>query len=182
MVPEGRGVIRSLTVEENLALGSDVKARSRGQASMANRFTGADIYERFPVLEDRRDLPAGLLSGGEQQILAISRALLTNPALLMLDEPSFGLAPRVARSIFDLLAEFRDGGLAILLVEQNVRQALTIADRCYVLERGHVAAVGTPAELNSAALVQSAYFGGTGVDDRSPANRPIRGGKDALPQ
>ncbi|MDP8958163.1 MAG: ABC transporter ATP-binding protein [Actinomycetota bacterium] len=152
LVPEGRAIIHSMRVEENLLLGEDASG-SPGQLDQ--------VYERFPILGERRHLPAGLLSGGEQQMLAIARALLGDPRVLMLDEPSLGLAPIIARQIFQLLSQLRDEGMTVLLVEQNARQALRIADRCYVLESGRIAAEGEAALLREDPQVQASYLGGT---------------------
>jgi branched-chain amino acid transport system ATP-binding protein len=154
-VPDGRGTFAGLTVEENLRVGA-LSRRDRAAVP-------ADLkrmYGLFPKLFDLRRTPAGLLSGGEQQMLAIARALMLKPRLLMLDEPSFGLAPLVVRAIFDLLGTIkREGGLGILLVEQNARLALDIADRACVLETGRVALSGAAETLRNDPRVQAAYLG-----------------------
>lgn len=152
-VPEGRRVLASMSVEENLL----VAGARRPQAERA-----ADVratYERFPILGERRAVAAGSLSGGEQQMLVIARALMARPRLLLLDEPSMGLAPKLVSAIFAIIAEERRRGTSILLVEQNARKALAIADTAYVLERGRVALSGTGAELLAHEDVTAAYLG-----------------------
>lgn len=156
LVPEGRGVIAGMTVEDNLRLGLDAGRVRHG----AGRFTIEEIFTRFSILKDRRNQTAGLLSGGEQQMLAIGRALLAQPTVLMLDEPSLGLSPKITRDLMRLLGMLRDEGLSILLVEQNVRQAMKIADMYYLLETGKVAATGDPASAMEDSHIQAAYLGG----------------------
>jgi len=153
-VPEGREILGTLTVEENLQLG----AWHRTDAA-AVRTEIAQQLERFPVLGQRRSLPAGQLSGGEQQVLAIARGLLGRPRLLVLDEPSLGLAPRLVEEVFDLIAGLHTEGLTILLVEQNAVRALQLATRGYVLETGQVTVAGEASELLANPRVQSAYLG-----------------------
>jgi branched-chain amino acid transport system ATP-binding protein len=153
LVPEGRRVFASLTVEENLKLGQV----SRTDAD-ADHLTAQ--YERFPVLRKYASTPAGRLSGGEQQQLAIARALISGPSLLLLDEPSLGLAPRLVGQVFDILRELREEGVTMLLVEQNARRALEVADRAYVLQGGAVAHAGTGRELLDSPEIESAYLGG----------------------
>jgi branched-chain amino acid transport system ATP-binding protein len=149
-VPEGRGVITELTVEENLRLGGLWRRTDDGQR----------IYELFPALRERRAKPAGTLSGGERQMLVIGRALMARPRLLLLDEPSLGLAPRVAAQIVALLRDERDrSGLTVLLVEQNARSALSVADRAIVLALGQVAAAATPDALAADETLRHAYLG-----------------------
>ncbi|ODV03700.1 MAG: ABC transporter ATP-binding protein [Rubrivivax sp. SCN 70-15] len=154
-VPDGRGTFGALTVDENLRLGGYVR---RDRAGVA-----ADIeqaYERFPRLRERRRQPAGLLSGGEQQMLAISRALMLRPRLLLLDEPSFGLAPMVVAEIFRILRALNeDEGVSILLVEQNAKLALDLADQAYLLETGRVALAGSSDEIRRDEAVRRAYLG-----------------------
>jgi ABC-type branched-subunit amino acid transport system ATPase component len=152
-VPEGREILGRLTVEENLALGGWTRAGS-SQAAIRS------MMERFPILGERRSMPAGQLSGGEQQVLAIARGLIAQPRLLLLDEPSLGLAPQSVDLIFDIILEVRREGTTILLVEQNALRTLEVADRGYVIETGQVQLTGTGAELRGNADVQRAYLGG----------------------
>src|SRR5690242_5993333 len=149
-VPEGRGVITELTVEENLRLGGLWRRADDGER----------IYGLFPPLRERRAKPAGTLSGGERQMLVIGRALMARPRLLLLDEPSLGLAPRVAAQIVALLRDERDrSGLTVLLVEQNARSALSVADRAVVLALGRVAAAAEPEALAADETLRHAYLG-----------------------
>ncbi|MBU5613943.1 ABC transporter ATP-binding protein [Geomonas azotofigens] len=158
-VPEGRQVFNPLTVEENLELGAYLRYRSGGQRSEI----GADLermFQMFPRLKERRRQAAGTLSGGEQQMLAIGRALMARPKLLLLDEPSMGLAPLVVQDIFKVIERLRgEEGTTILLVEQNARAALKVADRGYVLETGKVILEGKASELLENKDVQRAYLG-----------------------
>ena len=157
-VPEGRLVFPGLSVEDNLVLGGWTQRKDR--AGSAERH--AEAYGLFPRLADRRDQAAGTLSGGEQQMLAIARGLMAAPVVLVLDEPSLGLAPRVVTEILAALGRLRDDhGLTILLVEQNARAAFKAADRVVVLDRGRVVMAGTPADLVDDPRVQSAYLGGS---------------------
>jgi branched-chain amino acid transport system ATP-binding protein len=157
-VPEGRLVFSPLSVEDNLRLGAYTRPRFRARAEIA-----ADLetmYSMFPVLRERRTQAAGTLSGGEQQMLAIGRALMARPRMLLLDEPGMGLAPLVVKDIFRHIVELRDRlGLTVLLVEQNARSALKISDRGYVLENGRVILQGTSDELLANRDVQRAYLG-----------------------
>ena len=153
-VPEGRKIFPSLTVRENLELGSYTRAAKARRAETLER-----VFALFPRLHERTAQPAGTLSGGEQQMLAIGRALMTLPKLLMLDEPSLGLAPLVVREIFQTIGEINRTGTTVLLVEQNTRQALALSRRGYVLENGRVALVGTGAELLGNEHVKRVYLG-----------------------
>ena len=154
-VPEGREVLARLTVRENLELGAWV----RRDRQAVHREIDA-LSSRFPILGRRRDLPAGQLSGGEQQILAIARGLLAKPKLLLLDEPSLGLAPQMVDAVFDVIRQIHEEGTTILLVEQNALRALEVADRAYVVETGRILLSGTGAELRRDPAVQKAYLGG----------------------
>ena len=154
LVPEGRHIFNTLTVSENLAMGATARSDRAGV-----RRDLAGLLERFPVLERYYDSPAGRLSGGEQQQLAIARALLSRPRLLLLDEPSLGLAPVVIDLVFDVLAELRNEGVTILLVEQNAARAVELADRSYVLRTGEVALAGSRDDLQVAEHLETAYLG-----------------------
>jgi branched-chain amino acid transport system ATP-binding protein len=154
LVPEGRRVFRTLSVNANLELGA-FHRRDKGGV----RRDLEDIRERFPILKERAHQAAGTLSGGEQQILAIGRALMARPRLLMLDEPSMGLAPRMVTQVYDILAELKAAGTTILLVEQNARAALKVADRGYVLETGRIILDGAAGDLRDDPEVQRAYLG-----------------------
>src|SRR5207248_9980525 len=155
LVPEGRAILQRMTVEENLRLAAELH---RDEGSVDRRV--AEQLRRFPALEQRRALPAGHMSGGEQQMLAVARALLERPRILLLDEPSMGLAPLVVKRIFSLLEEIRREGTTLLLVEQNARMALSFSDYAYVLERGQIALQGPARDLAADARVQAAYLGG----------------------
>ena len=154
-VPEGRAILTTLTVRENLELGAYSRRDQREAARDLE-----EVMDRFPILRERGSLPAGNLSGGEQQMLAIGRALMGRPRLLLLDEPSMGLAPLVVQEIFSILREINALGTAILLVEQNARQALRVAHRGYVLETGKVVLVDTGRNLLANQKVIEAYLGG----------------------
>jgi len=154
-VAEGRATLTTLTVRDNLELG----AYTRRDGAAARAADLERIYTLFPVLKDRADGLAGNLSGGEQQMLAIGRALMAKPRVLLLDEPSMGLAPIIVQDIFRTLREINKQGLTIFLVEQNVRQALKIADRAYVIETGSIVLSGTGRELLGNPKVQDAYLG-----------------------
>ncbi|HEX6415454.1 MAG TPA: ABC transporter ATP-binding protein [Burkholderiales bacterium] len=149
MVPEGRGIFPQLTVEENLAMGAYVRGRADAERQ----------YATFPRLKERRTQVAGTLSGGEQQMLAIARALMTEPKLLLLDEPSMGLAPMMVARIFEVVREIAKRGVTILLVEQNARLALELAHRGYVMESGAIAVSGSAKSLLEDARVKEAYLG-----------------------
>src|SRR5580698_1643783 len=142
LVPEGRGILARMTVEENLLMG--IYCRSDRRAAMADV---GQMFERFPILKERRGRLASLLSGGEQQLLAIARACLSKPRLLLLDEPSLGLAPKMTDHVFSMIGDLRSEGLTIMLVEQKARQTLKFADRAYVLETGRIMMSGTAGEL-----------------------------------
>ncbi len=154
LCPEGRRVFLQMTVQENLEMGGFTRDSSEIGASIA------DVYARFPRLKERYKQTAGTLSGGEQQMLAMGRALMSKPKLLMLDEPSMGLAPILVEQIFDIIKELHKGGTTILLVEQNAQMALSIADRAYVLETGTISMSGSAKELLNDERVQKAYLGG----------------------
>jgi len=158
-VPEGRKVFATLTVEENLNLGA--YTRRKDKQSIEN--SKERVYELFPILKARYRQLSGTLSGGEQQMLAIGRALMSTPKILLLDEPSLGLAPLLVKQIFRIIREINSQGIAILLVEQNARKALSIADRGYVLETGHITINGPAAELRMNQKVQEAYLGGAAL-------------------
>ena len=153
-VPEGRRIFLQMSVQENLEMGAYTKNQSGVAADLE------DVYERFPRLRERRRQIAGTLSGGEQQMLAMGRALMSHPKLLMLDEPSMGLAPILVEQIFDIIRELHRSGTTILLVEQNAQMALSVADRAYVLETGKISLSGTGAELAASDSVRKAYLGG----------------------
>jgi branched-chain amino acid transport system ATP-binding protein len=152
-VPEGRGILRDMTVAENLDLGGFTRTAEERRTSIAR------VYEMLPRLAERRSQLGGTLSGGEQQMLAIGRALIAQPRLLILDEPSLGLAPRIIEQIFELIRDLKKGGTTILLVEQNAAMALEIADRGYVLETGAIVASGSAAALRLDDGVRRAYLG-----------------------
>jgi ABC-type branched-subunit amino acid transport system ATPase component len=154
LVPEGRRLFGGMTVEDNLELGAFAeRARAGRQASLER------VLALFPALAERRRQIVAALSGGQQQMVAVGRALMTNPRLLMLDEPSLGIAPRLVRAIMDALAEINRGGVAVFLVEQNVQAALGLAHRAYVLESGRIALQGPAAELLRDPHVRRAYLG-----------------------
>jgi branched-chain amino acid transport system ATP-binding protein len=154
LVPEGRHIFASLTVLENLMLGATIRAEASAVRADIDR-----SFATFPILAERRRQPAGQLSGGEQQQLAIARALLSQPRLLMLDEPSLGLAPAIVDQVYDLLATIRDGGVSILLVEQNASRAFAIANRACIMSGGKFALTGSPEELDADERFDAAYFG-----------------------
>ncbi|HKC43833.1 MAG TPA: ABC transporter ATP-binding protein [Burkholderiales bacterium] len=165
LVPEGRRILVGLTVEENLLMGGYAR-----RDAAALRAEIQDLYDRFPNLGARRYLPAAVLSGGEQQMLAIGRGLLARPRLMMLDEPSLGLSPLLVRELFVLLRKLNADGLALLLVEQNTTMALAVAARAYVMELGRIIMHGRPSELAADSRLRAAYLGG---------KRPPRGAAEA---
>ena len=168
LVPEGRGIFARMSVYENLLLG--VYNRRASSADIARDIEG--VLTRFPVLAERRNKPASVLSGGEQQMLAVGRALVAKPKLLLMDEPSLGLAPLLVQHVFDIILELQEEGLTILLVEQNAKQALQVADRAYVLETGRVVFSGDAEDLLLSQEVQKAYLGGRRGDGSGiPASR-----------
>ena len=153
-VPEGRRVFQQMTVEENLEMGAFTQANSTIAPNLER------VYEQFPRLKERRRQVAGTLSGGEQQMLAMGRALMSNPKLLMLDEPAMGLAPILVEQIFEIIQRLHKAGTTILLVEQNAQMALSVADRGYVLETGRITLTGPGKELLADEAVKKAYLGG----------------------
>jgi branched-chain amino acid transport system ATP-binding protein len=153
-VPEGRRIFQQLTVQENLEMGGYVRGKAK------NRMTVQDVYDRFPRVGERSRQVAGTLSGGEQQMLALGRSLMSLPQLIMMDEPSMGLAPVLVQQIFDIIKELNDAGTTVLLVEQNARMALSIAHRGYVLETGRVTLEAGAKELLGNDGVKKAYLGG----------------------
>ena len=157
LVPEGRQLFNTLSIRDNLILGAYLIARTRNKRDLRKRL--GEIYELFPVLHERRDQLAGTLSGGEQQMVAIGRALMAGPQLIMMDEPSMGLAPLIVERIFATIASLPRLGKTVLLVEQNARASLDIADRGYVLETGQIVLSGTSQELLDNHDVQRAYLG-----------------------
>lgn len=154
-VPEGRHVFANMTVLENLELGAYLRSDKDGIAKDMQ-----DVFDKFPRLLERKEQIAGTLSGGEQQMLAMGRALMSRPKLLLLDEPSMGLAPLLVKEIFNIIKEINASGTTILLVEQNANMALSIADKAYVLETGRITLSGTAQELASSEAVRKAYLGG----------------------
>ena len=156
LVPERRELFTEMTVQDNLRLGAYPRYRRRDPGIRADL---AGVYRRFPRLEERRLQIAGTLSGGERQMLALGRALMARPRLLMLDEPSLGLAPIIVREIFHVIASLRDTGVSILLIEQNARAALEVADYAYVLETGEIVLEGAAAELAKNPRVMETYLG-----------------------
>lgn len=154
-VPEGRRVFANMTVMENLEMGAYLRSDKDGIAKDL-----ADVFTKFPRLLERKEQVSGTLSGGEQQMLAMGRALMSRPRLLLLDEPSMGLAPLLVKEIFHIIQEINESGTTVLLVEQNANMALSIADKAYVLETGRIALAGTAKELASSEAVRKAYLGG----------------------
>jgi branched-chain amino acid transport system ATP-binding protein len=170
MVPEGRGLFPFMTVEENLEVGSFTRrARSERRRNLDR------VYDLLPRLKERRHQLGGSLSGGEQQMCAIARGIMAHPQVLLLDEPSLGLAPMIVRDVFTLIRQLREAGLSILLVEQHITHALTIADRAYVLQNGRIIASGRSSDLASDPALKRAYLGKQiELPKNAVANRPTR--------
>ncbi len=154
LVPEGRRLFTKMTVEENLELGCYLPGPRAARTQSLER-----VYSLFPILHQKRAQAAGELSGGQQQMVAIGRALMAQPRIVLFDEPSLGLAPTIVDDMFDIIARVRDDGAAVLLVEQNVLKALSVADRAYVLEQGRIVATGLPDELMKQPHIREAYLG-----------------------
>ena len=154
--PEGRRVFKALSVLENLKAGGNILTRAETEARIEA------VMDRFPALQERRDQDAGTLSGGEQQMLAIARALMVSPDFLILDEPSLGLAPKIVSLVFKIIADLRRAGVTILLVEQNVKKSLSVADRAYVMELGLIVKSGSAKELAEDPMIHDSYLGAVG--------------------
>ena len=154
-VPEGRHIFPGMSEYENLLMGAYLRKDKDGIKADLQ-----DIYQRFPILEKRSSQDASTLSGGEQQMLAMGRALMARPKILLLDEPSMGLAPILVKEIFNIIKDINEKGTTVLLVEQNAKMALSIADRAYVMETGNIVMTGTGAELVNSPEIQKAYLGG----------------------
>src|SRR5207248_3693683 len=155
LVPEGRGILGRMSVHENLLMGTYCRSDLAEVAADL-----AAVLRKFPVLAERRNVPGGLLSGGEQQMLAIARALLGKPRLLMLDEPSLGLSPKITDQVFEQIADLRREGVSVLLVEQKARKTLRIADRIYLMETARAVASGAAADFADEAVLSDAFLGG----------------------
>lgn len=153
-VPEGRKTFSGLTIEDNLLVGGTVADKSRLAANLEKQ------YQLFPILKERKNQFAGTLSGGEQQMLAVARGLMSEPKIILLDEPSMGLAPLIVNQIYNLIGQIRESGITVLLIEQNAKKALSICDFAYVLENGKIKLSGTGEELLASDEVRKAYLGG----------------------
>ena len=153
-VPEGRNTFSGLTIRDNLLVGGYLSKGKQLETDLEEQ------YKRFPILYERRNQFAGTLSGGEQQMLAISRGLMSKPKIIMLDEPSLGLAPLIVQQVYELIKEIRESGITVLLVEQNAKKALSICDKAFVIENGEITLSGTGDELLSSDTVKKAYLGG----------------------
>ena len=153
-VPEGRKTFSGLTIEDNLLVGGTVANKSRLAANLEKQ------YQLFPILKERKNQFAGTLSGGEQQMLAVARGLMSEPKIILLDEPSMGLAPLIVNQIYNLIGQIRESGITVLLIEQNAKKALSICDFAYVLENGKIKLSGTGEELLASDEVRKAYLGG----------------------
>ena len=153
-VPEGRKTFSGLTIEDNLLVGGTVADKSRLAANLEKQ------YQLFPILKERKNQFAGTLSGGEQQMLAVARGLMSDPKIILLDEPSMGLAPLIVNQIYNLIGQIRESGITVLLIEQNAKKALSICDYAYVLENGKIKLRGTGEELLASDEVRKAYLGG----------------------
>ncbi len=153
-VPEGRKTFSGLTIEDNLLVGGTVADKSRLAANLEKQ------YQLFPILKERKNQFAGTLSGGEQQMLAVARGLMSDPKIILLDEPSMGLAPLIVNQIYNLIGQIRESGITVLLIEQNAKKALSICDYAYVLENGKIKLSGTGEELLASDEVRKAYLGG----------------------
>lgn len=169
LVPEGRSILKRMTVYENLLMGGYVRP---DQATL--RIDVENVFTRFPILAERKNLLANVLSGGEQQMLAIGRALLSRPRLLMLDEPSLGLSPLFVKQIFDIISSLHQAGITIFLVEQNALKALQVADRGYVMEIGKIVMADKAQNLMSSKVLREAYLGGEEGASFSSGHSPIR--------
>jgi len=164
LVPEGRGILGTMTVQDNLLMGLYTRAdKTQAMTELVA------LRERFPILAQRGHLPANLMSGGEQQILAIARALLSKPKLLLLDEPSLGLSPKMTDTVFDMVQDLRREGLTVFLVEQKARQTLKIADRAYLMETGRIITSGPAKELIDDPVVSETFLGGRAAHSRKPS-------------
>lgn len=153
-VPEGRKTFSGLTIEDNLLVGGTVADKSRLAANLEKQ------YQLFPILKERKNQFAGTLSGGEQQMLAVARGLMSEPKIILLDEPSMGLAPLIVNQIYNLIGQIRESGITVLLIEQNAKKALSVCDYAYVLENGKIKLSGTGEELLASDEVRKAYLGG----------------------